>query len=120
LFALLMPWAVLATDLAGPARWPLALVAAGWAAGQGVHYARRPRCRMLIPADDTPVDIDGEPVDRLVLHDRGPLIQLAWRSGGRRHARLFWPDTLPPPLRRELRLTLRTRCISRSRPAVAP
>lgn len=115
-----MPWAVLAIDLPGPARWPLAVLATGWAAGQGIRYARRPRCLVRIPTDDAPVEVDGRPVGDLILHDRGPLLQLAWRRNGRRHGCLFWPDTLPAPLRRELRLTLRTRCISRSRPAVAP
>jgi toxin CptA len=120
LFAVLMPWAVLATHLTGPARWPMALLAAGVAAGQGIRYVRRPRCHLLIPADDAPAEVDGQLVERLALHDRGPLLQLTWRSNGRRQARLFWPDTLSPTARRELRLAMQARCISRSRPAMAP
>lgn len=120
LLALLMPLAVLGSGLPDPYRWPAALLATVWAAGQGWHYARRPACHIVICAGDAPVTVNGEPVDALSLQDRGWLLQLRWRADGRRHARLFWPDTLPPAARRELRLAARAHCISRSRPAVAP
>ncbi|MGY8563355.1 hypothetical protein L0938_08045 [Paracidovorax citrulli] len=116
LFAALMPWVAFASALPAPARWPLGLLAAATAAGQGWQYARRRPRAIVIPARDSPACVDGQPVDALILHDRGPLLQLCWRAGGRRQACLFWPDTLPAPQRRALRLAIRARPISRSRP----
>ncbi len=115
-----MPLAVLASGVPAPYRWPTALLATALAAGQGWRHARQPGCRIVIMPADAIVTVDADPVDDLALHDRGWLLQLQWRAQGRRHARLFWPDTLPPPARRELRLAVRGYCISRSRPAVAP
>lgn len=116
----LMPWALWSTDL--PAPWGLAL---GMAATAGTwweawRYAHRPGCVFVIPADEDPAQVDGEPVEALQMRRRGPLVQLAWRHEGRRHWRLFWPDTLPQGQARELRLAVRAHCISRSPPAVAP
>lgn len=119
-FALLTPLAVLASGVPAPYRWPAALLAAALAAGQGWRYARQPERRIMILPADALVTVDAVPVDDLTLHDRGWLLQLQWRSQARRHARLFWPDTLPAEGRRELRLAVRAYCISRSRPAVAP
>jgi len=115
-FAALMPWAATATALPGAAQWPLGLLAAAMAAGQGWRHARRPPCTLVIPSGEGPACVDGQPVEGLTLHDRGPLLQLGWRQDGRRQACLFWPDTLPAPRRRELRLAIQARPISCSRP----
>ena len=115
-FAALMPWAATASALPTSAQWPLGLLAAALAAGQGWRHARRPPRTLVIPGGDAPACIDGQPVEALTLHDRGPLLQLSWHLSGRRQACLFWPDTLPGPRRRELRLALLARPISRSRP----
>lgn len=115
-FAALMPWAATATALPAAAQWPAGLLAAALAAGQGWHHSHRPSRAFVIPSGEGPVRVDGQPVEGLTLHDRGPLLQLGWRMDGRRQACLFWPDTLPPPRRRELRLALQARPISRSRP----
>ncbi|WP_282296954.1 hypothetical protein [Stenotrophomonas sp. PS02289] len=120
MIALLMPLAVLASGVPAPYRWPAALLATALAAGLGWRQTRQPACRIVILPGDALVTVDAVPVDDLTLHDRGWLLQLQWRCQGRRHARLFWPDTLPPEGRRELRLAVRAYCISRSRPAVAP
>jgi toxin CptA len=116
----LMPWALWATDL--PTPWGLA---SGFVATAGTwleawRYARRPGCMFVIPADEGPAQVDDAPVEDLQMRRRGPLVQLAWRQQGRRHWRLFWPDTLPQAQARELRLAVRAHCISRSPPAVAP
>ena len=116
LFALLMPWAATASALPAAAQWPLGLLAAAAIAWQGWRHAHRPARSIVIPAGDAPAQVDGQPVDALVLHDRGPLLQLGWRRHGRRQACLFWPDTLPPPRRRELRLAIGARPIPRSPP----
>lgn len=116
----LMPWALGSTDL--PAPWGLALgmVAMAGTWWEARRYARRPGCLFLIPVDDAPAQVDDAPVEELQMRQRGPLVQLAWRYEGRRHWRLFWPDTLPQGQARELRLAVRAHCISRSPPAVAP
>lgn len=116
----LMPWALWATDL--PMPWGLA---SGFVAMAGTwleawRYARRPGSMFVIPADEGPAQVDDAPVEDLQMRRRGPLVQLAWRQQGRRHWRLFWPDTLSQAQARELRLAVRAHCISRSPPAVAP
>jgi toxin CptA len=116
LFALLMPWVATAIALPAATHWPLGLLASLLAALQGGRYARRPPCAIVIPPGDAPAQVDGHPVDALTLHDRGALLQLSWRRHGRRQARLFWPDTLDPAARRELRLAARARPIPCSRP----
>lgn len=115
-FALLMPWAATASALPAAAQWPLGLLAAAVAAGQGWWHTRRPPLAIVIPHGDAPARVDDQVVEALTLHDRGPLLQLGWRAQGRRRACLFWPDTLPGPRRRELRLAMQARPISRSRP----
>lgn len=116
LFALLMPWVATASALPTAAQWPLGLAAAAGTAVQGWRHARRRPLTFVIPAGDAPAQVDGLAVDALALHDRGPLLQLSWRCNGRYHARLFWPDTLPPTRRRELRLAIRGRSIPCSPP----
>lgn len=116
LFALLMPWVATASALPSAAQWPLGLAAGAGTAWQGWRHARRRPRAFVIPPGDRPAQVDGEPVEGISLHDRGPLLQLSWRQHGRRQACLFWPDTLPPPRRRELRLAIRARPIPRSPP----
>lgn len=115
----------------GPSRWPQAAIIAlallallslalseapAWLAlalsGSVLAYGlwavsrerRRPIRKLLLPAEG-PVRIDGEPVEAFTVDWRGPLAFLSWRDQRgctQRHA--LWPDTLPPALRRELRL----------------
>lgn len=120
LITALLPWAVCNTDLADRWHWPVALLAVAMGATGAWRYGRMPAEAIVIPPGDAPAQVDGQPVDDLQLSDRGVLLQLAWRQQGHRRWRLFWPDTLTPAQRRELRLAVRARCISRSRPAVAP
>ena len=89
LFALLMPWVATASALPGAAQWPLGLAAGAGTAWQGWRHARRRPRAFVIPAGDAPAQLDGQPVDALALHDRGPLLQLSWRQHGRRQACLF-------------------------------
>jgi toxin CptA len=115
-----VPWALSLSNLPAP-RWQ-------WAAGAVVLAAlveaawqvrRRPR-HLLVPPGEAAVMVDGRPVEAFAVRFRGPLVQLRWRQGWQRHALLFWPDTLPAAQRRELRLAVSRRCISRSRRAMAP
>lgn len=123
--ALLAPLSVLGSDLPGMIAWPLAVAAGAW----GLWSARReagraPRQLVLATAAATqvPLDtLDGRPVHACRIAWRGPLafIHLVDRDG--RSERLaWWPDTLPPTLRRELRLAAAARAASRRDRPMAP
>ncbi|MEG2804307.1 hypothetical protein [Stenotrophomonas sp.] len=116
----LAPWALCNSALPAPWRAPAGVLVVACGAWQAWRYWRMPAEQLLIPAGPAPAQVDQLPVEDLQLADRGVLLEVAWRQGGRRRRRLFWPDTLPPAQRRELRLAVRAHCISRSRPAVAP
>lgn len=104
--AVLAPLSLWASALPRLLFWPLALASAAAAVALAVREARRPCLQLTIEAPDR-VLVDRSPVSELHVEWRGPLAFLRWRDGdGRRHARSLWPDTLPPPLRRELRLAL--------------
>jgi toxin CptA len=104
--AALAPVSLWASALPRPLFWPLALVSAAAAVALVVREARRPPLELAIEAPDR-VLIDRHPISELHVEWRGPLAFLRWRDGdGRCHTRSLWPDTLPPPLRRELRLAL--------------
>lgn len=120
LITALAPWALCSSDLPPPLRWPAALLALAVGGAQAWRYWRTPPRRLVIAPGSGPAMVDGDEVAALQLSDRGLLLQLAWRQHGRVRRCLFWPDTLAPAQRRELRLAVRAHCISRSRSAVAP
>ena len=96
---------LLASELPAVAAWPLALLACVSGARAARHEARRPPREFTFSGDGRPVLVDGVPLDGVVVCWRGPLAFVRWRdaSGRRRHLS-WWPDTLPPSARRELRL----------------
>ncbi|MDR6992612.1 hypothetical protein [Luteimonas sp. 3794] len=64
---------------------------------------RAPIRELIIDAAGT-VHLDGVVLETPQLEWRGPMAVLRWRDGRRRRHLLWWPDTLPPAARRELRL----------------
>ncbi|MCC7635898.1 hypothetical protein [Stenotrophomonas rhizophila] len=120
LITALAPWALHASALPGAWWWPASLLVVAGGGLQAWRYWRQPALAIVIAPGPAPARVAGQAVQDLQLSDRGVLLQLGWRQGGRHRWRLFWPDTLAPARRRELRLAVRAHCISRSRPAVAP
>jgi toxin CptA len=96
---------VLISAVPGPWAWAGASAALGLGLVSARRYSRR-RPRLLAwPADGTLPVLDGQALADARLHWRGPLAFLCWRdTGGRRQHLSWWPDTLPPAQRRELRL----------------
>ncbi len=119
--AVLAAFSALASGMPRLAAWPLAIVAFA----TGARLARRERAKpvrqLFWPCDDRPASLDGEALDAAVLHWRGPLLFLHWRdvSGGFRQLD-WWPDTLSPSQRRELRLASKPGSVSRPAASMAP
>jgi toxin CptA len=83
----------------------MAAAALGWGAVSARRYSRRRPRSLSWPADGTLPVLDGQALADARLHWRGSLAFLRWRDAdGRRQHLSWWPDTLPPAQRRELRL----------------
>jgi toxin CptA len=115
----LAPLAVLASEMPRVAAWPLA----GLALAQGLLQCRRewrrPR-RLATLQGGRRVLLDGVALDDAKVAWRGPIAVLAWRDGRRQRRLAWWPDTLPPARRRELRLAAPTGQHPRHGASVAP
>ncbi|MGY1409112.1 hypothetical protein ACW5EG_05995 [Luteimonas sp. A611] len=100
--------ALLASDLSARLAWPAAVLA--WVYGAWLLWRehRRSPHAFVFRAGAAPL-VDGEPAVGFQLHWRGPLAFASWCDArGRRQHRAWWPDTLPAPQRRELRLAAPT------------
>ncbi len=94
---------LLASDLPAAIAWPGAVVAMALAWRAACREAARPAVTVTFPPDAPPA-LDGGRLAHARLQWRGPLAFLQWREGRRLRALSWWPDTLPPDARRELRL----------------
>jgi len=98
--------ALLNCDLPAALAWPAAALAVAW----GLHCFRksgkRPPREWLIAPDINACRLDGQPLSRLDLRWRGPLLFVRWKHPAQRRWQyvVFWPDTLPAARRRGLRL----------------
>jgi len=101
----------------------LAIPLAALAAGEGVRLARREArrpTRALIIATDGRALLDGESIEELCVHWRGPWAFARFREANGRRGRLaWWPETLAPRDRRELRLAVPVIQAAHSQPPMA-
>jgi toxin CptA len=106
LLGVLAAVAVLASEMPRPFAWPGAFAALGHGAWRARREGRSPRRLFWFPGDGRLPTVDGTPMLDARLLWRGPLAFLRWRerAGGRWRRAAWWPDTLPAPQRRELRL----------------
>lgn len=104
-----------------PTPWAWAAIASVIAAGvRAIRTgSRRVRHELVIDASGSAF-VDGARLDTPSLHWRGPIVRLDWRADGRRHSLLWWPDTLPPARRRELRLVASSLDAPPQRKSMAP
>lgn len=114
------PWLLHASDL--PPRLMIPAVLLAWAVGlaEGLWRLRRPRQRVLLPPAPAPLQVAGQDIDTPQLVVRGPWLLLLWREDRRRRRLLFWPDVLDSGQRRELRLAVAARSVSRQPRSMAP
>lgn len=120
-FALLAPWAVLASEMPRAVAWPVALGLLAWGLHDARREGRRPAREIVLAVGETAPTVDGRPARDLAVVWRGPLAFLRWRDEDGRTRRLaFWPDTLPAGQRRELRLAASGLETARSGTSMAP
>ena len=125
ILVLLAPLSVLGSDLPRGFAWPLALAAGACAMRSAWREAgRAPRLLVLAAttaAQMPPDTLDGRPMHACRISWRGPLafVHVVDRQG-RAERLVWWPDTLPPARRRELRLAVAARAASRRDPPMAP
>lgn len=101
LFAVIALWA---SELPAIVAAPLTALALAYGARTLRRELARQPCELALRGDGMAF-IDGQPVEALQVAWRGPLAFARWRDpGGRWQRRSWWPDTLPPEGRRELRL----------------
>ena len=113
------PWLLRATELPPRLLMPAVLLAWGIGVAELVWRQRRPRVQVLLPASPEPLQVAGQDVEAPQLVVRGPWLLLLWREDRRRRL-LFWPDVLDPGQRRELRLAVAARAVSRRPRTMAP
>ena len=119
--AMLATASVLVSEMPRLAAWPLVLIVALYAALQVRRYSSMPSHGFVFPGNDLAVLLDGQPIDAVEMQWRGPLAFVSWLDRtGRRRRLSWWPDTLPPGSRRELRLAAGSIEASRHGPAVSP
>ena len=119
-FGLLAGLSLLASDLPNVFAWPAAVVAAGWGAWLVKRESRREPIRLCWRGGGALL-VEGERAESVELQWRGPLAFLDWRdAAGRCHRLVWWPDTLPAPQRRELRLAAAAAEAARQRVRMAP
>jgi len=116
----LAAFSILASEMPRAAAWPLALAALGHGALLFLRERGRPPREFLLRGVAAPT-VDGVPVADFDLHWRGPFAFAAWRDAdGRRQRAAWWPDTLAPAQRRELRLAAPSPPAARRRRSMAP
>lgn len=117
----LAAFCVVASEMPRIAAWPLALMAALYGLLLARREARRPMLAFWFPGDGRPATVDGQRVEHVQVTWRGPLAFVRWRAGaGRWQRHAWWPDTLPPRARRELRLATGQPAAVRHRAGMAP
>ncbi len=121
LITLLAVFSLHVSDMPGWLAWPLSGLALFLGARTALKEHGRPVVVFLFQGAGRPVLVDGEAVHDLAVQWRGPLAFASWRARGGAIRRLsWWPDTLPPAQRRELRLASDWFAASRGEPGMAP
>ena len=119
--AVLAAISIFESEMPRLAAWPLVVAVALHATLQVRRYRDLPSHDFVFPGNDLVVLLDGQPVDAMSIQWRGPLAFILWRDRTGRQRRLsWWPDTLPPSSRRELRLAAGHLDAVRSALSVAP
>nr|KAJ9614882.1 hypothetical protein H2204_014390 [Knufia peltigerae] len=114
------PWLLRVSDL--PSAHLVPALIGVWVLGLGelTWRLRRPPVMLQLPPLPEPLRVDGQDISEPRLVVRGPWLLLHWREGWHRRRLLFWPDVLDRGQRRELRLAVSARGVSRQPRSVAP
>ncbi|ALA82083.1 hypothetical protein I5U59_21860 [Stenotrophomonas maltophilia] len=114
------PWPLRASELPPRLLIPAVLLAWGLGLAELAWRLRRPRLQVRLPPLPEPLQVAGQDIEVPRLVVRGAWLLLSWREGRRRRHLLFWPDVLDSGQRRELRLAVAARAVSRRPRTMAP
>ncbi|HDS1677670.1 TPA: hypothetical protein ACKP5X_000815 [Stenotrophomonas maltophilia] len=114
------PWLLRASELPPRLLIPAVLLAWGLGLAELAWRLRRPRLQVRLPPLPEPLQVAGQDIEVPRLVVRGAWLLLSWREGRRRRHLLFWPDVLDSGQRRELRLAVAARAVSRRPRTMAP
>ena len=121
LLAVLAVVSVLASEMPRLAAWPFVFAVVLYATLQVRRYRSMLSHEFVFPGNDLAVLLDGLPIDAVEVQWRGPLAFVTWKDRkGKSRRRSWWPDTLPPSSRRELRLAAGHLDAVRYAPGMAP
>ncbi len=114
-------FSILVSEMPKLPGWPLAVLTGAYGAWLIRREARKPNLSFVWPGGEGVVTLEGEAIHEVALQWRGPLAFIRWRDeAGRIRRASWWPDTLSPAARRELRLAAPPLIASRQSGAVAP
>jgi len=114
------PWLLRSSELPPRLLMPAVLLAWGLGLAELAWRLRRPRLRVRLLPLPEPLQVAGQDIEVPRLVVRGAWLLLSWREGRRRRHLLFWPDVLDSGQRRELRLAVAARAVSRRPRTMAP
>jgi hypothetical protein len=100
----LAPFAVLHSEMPRLAAWPVAAGAGAWGLWSAWRETRKPARAFELRPGAGSASLDGQPLTFAEVQWRGPLAFLRWRDAAGQGRLAWWPDTLPPAKRRELRV----------------
>lgn len=98
------------------AAWPAAAASTWFGIRRMRSEWNRPPMQLVFPGNEAAAHVDGVTATDMEVTWRGPLAFARWSARDGQVRRLaWWPDTLPPAMRRELRLAAPGRKAARRR-----
>ena len=111
---------IIASEVARPAAWSIAIAAVAYGVRLARMELRRSVRSLIIPMGEFSAMLDDKPITDFRVQWRGPFAFLQWRAARGLCRMQGWPDTLSARSRRELRLAMIARTTAPPARSMAP